>query len=65
MMDWQTETEYRCTACNTDYADIRIAMKCHQAPTVAVVDCSNCGDTHVAETGHTARKMAEECCRAR
>jgi len=64
MIDWNTETRFRCTACQGEYHEPAVAVRCHQAPTVAVVECSNCGREFTAEVGRLAAREADGCCRA-
>lgn len=62
MIDWNTETTWRCSCCNDVWESCGVAVKCHAAPLIAIIECSLCGQPHEAENARTARRSAEQCC---
>ena len=63
MIDWNYETQYRCTACDTDYNTAAAATRCHAAPVVASVECNICGHSHQDSFIKNAVRAADDCCR--
>ncbi len=64
MIDWNYETLFRCTACDTDYAAAATATRCHAAPVVASVECNICGRSYQDPFIKNAVRAADACCRA-
>lgn len=64
MLDWNTETLWRCSACKSDHEQIFVAVKCHDAEVLAVVECSHCGVEHTGAMSRLAKRAAERCCEA-